>query len=179
MALPEIEAARRDALVGRLFEAGVAAYDLLVIYLGDRLGLYAAMGDGGAVTAADLAARTGVAPRYAREWLEHQAVGGFVDVDDVGAEPEARRYPLPAGHAAVLADPDTETPMTAMSRFVVGTAATMPAILQAFRTGSGVDWADYGPDVIEAQEAFNKPVFLGQVHEWIPPPPPPHAPAPA
>jgi ubiquinone/menaquinone biosynthesis C-methylase UbiE len=54
-----------------------------------------------------------------------------------------------------------------MSRFVVGTAATMPAIMEAFRSGGGVDWADYGADVVEAQEAFNKPVFLNHVHEWI------------
>jgi ubiquinone/menaquinone biosynthesis C-methylase UbiE len=167
MPLSDTETNRRDALAGRLFEAGVAAYDLLVVYLGDHLGLYRAMGDGTALTAPELAAKAGISPRYAREWLEHQAVGGFVEVDHVTADPDARRYTLPAGHAAVLADPDTELPLAAMSRFVVGTAATMPAIMEAFRSGGGVDWADYGADVVEAQEAFNKPVFLNHVHEWI------------
>jgi hypothetical protein len=30
---------RRDALVGRLFEATLGAFDLLAVYIGDRLGL--------------------------------------------------------------------------------------------------------------------------------------------
>src|SRR6478609_3878210 len=81
MALSDTEIARLDALAGRLFEAGVQAYD--------RLGLYEAMGDGKPQTAVGLSTRAGIAPRYAREWLEHQAVGGFVEVDDVTADPEA------------------------------------------------------------------------------------------
>ena len=40
--------------------------------------------------------------RYAREWLEHQAVGAILDVDDVAAAPDDRRYTLPAAHADVL-----------------------------------------------------------------------------
>jgi 2-polyprenyl-3-methyl-5-hydroxy-6-metoxy-1,4-benzoquinol methylase len=167
MDLTEAEATRRDAMAGRLFEAGLGAYDMLVIYIGDRLGLYRAMGDGAAVTASELAAQAGIAPRYAREWLEHQAVGGLIDVDDVAAAPDERRYTLPAGHAAILADPDSLIPMAPLARFIVGTAATMPAILAAFRSGEGVDWADYGPDVIEAQASTNKPQFLAYVGDWI------------
>ena len=34
------------------------------------------------MTSSELAARTGVHERYAREWLEQQAVTGLVDVDD-------------------------------------------------------------------------------------------------
>ena len=33
----------RDALVDRLFGAALGAFDLMGVYLGDRLGLYAAM----------------------------------------------------------------------------------------------------------------------------------------
>jgi hypothetical protein len=38
---------RRDALVERLFEATLGALDVLAIYVGDRLGLYRALRDGG------------------------------------------------------------------------------------------------------------------------------------
>ena len=44
-------------------------------------------------------------------------------------------------------------------RFPVGSAQRMPDLLEAFRTGGGVDWALYGPDVIESQEAANRPQF--------------------
>ncbi len=33
--------------------------------------------------------------------------------------------------------------------------------------GGGVDWADYGPDVVEAQEGVNRPQFAHLVGDWI------------
>ena len=62
-----------DAFVERLFGAVLATMDLQAVYLGDRLGYYRALA-AGALTSAELAARTGTAERYAREWLEQQAV---------------------------------------------------------------------------------------------------------
>ena len=159
--------ARRDALAGRMFEAVLGALDLQAVYLGDRLGLYRSLADDGPATAAELAERTAIHPRYAREWLEHQAVGGVLDVDDVAATPEDRRYTLPSGHEAVLLTQDSLALMAPLARFVVGSAQTMPALLEAYRTGGGVDWADYGPDVVEAQEVMNRPQFLHLVGDWI------------
>ena len=43
----------------------------------------------------------------------------------------------------------------------------LPALLDAYRSGAGIDWADYGPDVVEAQEAANRPQFLAYVGDWI------------
>jgi 2-polyprenyl-3-methyl-5-hydroxy-6-metoxy-1,4-benzoquinol methylase len=159
--------ARRDDLAGRLAGAVLASLDLQAVYLGDRLGLYRALEEGGPATASELAARAGIHPRYAREWLEHQAVGSVLDVDDVTAPPDARRYSLPAGHAAVLTDPESRWLVAPLARFVVGTAKTMPRLLDAYRTGAGVDWADYGPDVVEAQEGINRPQFHHLVGDWI------------
>lgn len=159
--------ARRDALAARLFEAALGALDLQTIYLGERLGLYHALADRGPATPSDLAERAGIDVRYAREWLEHQAVGGIVDVDDPGAAPEIRRYTLPDGHAQVLIDPDSLSLMSPIARFAVGFAQTLPALMAAYRTGEGVDWADYGADVVEAQEAINRPQFIHLVGDWI------------
>ena len=163
---PATAEARRDELAGRLMGAALGALDLQAMYLGDRLGLYRALADGGPATPAELAARAGIHPRYAREWLEHQAVGAILDVDDA-ADPDARRYVLPDGHAAVLIDADSPWLVAPISRFLVGSASTMPAVLEAYRTGNGVDWADYGPDVVEAQEALNRPQFAHFVGDWI------------
>jgi ubiquinone/menaquinone biosynthesis C-methylase UbiE len=160
-------AARRDELAGRLFAAVLGSLDLQAVYLGDRLGLYRALAEGGPATPPELAARAGIHPRYAREWLEHQAVGGNLDVDDVDAAPDARRYTLPDGFADVLVDPDSPALLAPLARFMIGSAATMPALLEAYRTGGGVDWSDYGDDVVEAQEAINRPQFLAFVRDWI------------
>ena len=54
---------------------GARALELQTVYLGDRLGLYRALAEGGPAHPAELATRAGIPPRYAREWLEQQAVG--------------------------------------------------------------------------------------------------------
>jgi SAM-dependent methyltransferase len=43
----------------------------------------------------------------------------------------------------------------------------MPELLAAYRSGDGIDWADYGPDVIEAQESINRPQFDQLIGDWI------------
>src|SRR6187401_2327924 len=88
-----------EALAGRLFGAGVEAMELCSVQLGVQLGLYAALAEGPG-TVADLAPRTGVAPRYLLEWLRQQAIAGFVHVD--GDEPGSARYALADGVADVL-----------------------------------------------------------------------------
>jgi hypothetical protein len=88
---------QRDALVGELFEKIIGAMEVATVDLGDRLGLYRALADGGPATPAELAGRTGTHERYAREWLEQQAVAGILEVVDAGADGSDRRYGLPAG----------------------------------------------------------------------------------
>jgi 2-polyprenyl-3-methyl-5-hydroxy-6-metoxy-1,4-benzoquinol methylase len=158
---------RRDELAGRVFSALVGALEIQAMYLGERLGLYRVLADGGPATAPELAARADIDPRYAREWLEQQAVSSVLDVDAVDAQPDARRYSLPAGHEAVVVDFTSTSFMAPLPRFAMGIAQQMPAVLDAFRTGAGIDWADYGPDVIEAQAAANRPQFLAYVRDWI------------
>jgi hypothetical protein len=62
--------AERDALAQRLHDAALGFFDILSIRLGDRLGLYETLADGGALTSVELAVAAGIAERYAREWLE-------------------------------------------------------------------------------------------------------------
>jgi hypothetical protein len=84
-----------DALVERLFAATIDTLELASVHVGNRLGFYRALADGGDATPGELAARTGTAERYVREWLEQQAVAGFLSVDDADAEAAGRRYGLP------------------------------------------------------------------------------------
>jgi hypothetical protein len=109
----------REQLVERLFGASIAALDLLHLWIGERLGLYRALAEGGPATAADLAARAGIAERYAREWLEHQAVAGLLVVDDAADRP-SRTFSIPPGHDEVLLDRDSLSYMTPLSPFQPG-----------------------------------------------------------
>ena len=81
--------ARRDELVERLFGSALGALDLLCVYLGDRLGLYKALADAGPSSSAELASAAGVNERYAREWLEQQAMTGIPLIENSSSVPGA------------------------------------------------------------------------------------------
>ena len=167
MTMEATEIERRDALAGRLFEAALGAFDLLTIHLGLDLGLYAALRPG-PLTPAELATRASVNARYAREWLEQQAVTGILEVNDAGADQDARRYALPAGHAEALLDVDSPAASQAMLRFVASGGQVLPRIAAAYRSGAGVPWDAY-PGIVVAQELANRPLFKHVLTtEWLP-----------
>jgi 2-polyprenyl-3-methyl-5-hydroxy-6-metoxy-1,4-benzoquinol methylase len=160
---------RRDGLVERLFGSALGAMDLLCVYLGDRLGLYRALVDTGPSTSAELASVAGVDERYAREWLEQQAMAGILEAQDPSASDADRRYAVPAGHEEVLLDGGSLNHMAPMAQLVVACALPIHAVVEAFRTGDGVPYADYGADLHEGQARFTQPLFdnlLGT--DWLP-----------
>jgi 2-polyprenyl-3-methyl-5-hydroxy-6-metoxy-1,4-benzoquinol methylase len=165
----EAASERRDALSARIFQATLGCIDVFSIYLGDRLCLYRTLADGGPATSAELAERTGTTERYVREWLEQQAVAGLLEVDDASASAAERRYAIPPGHDEVLLDPESLTCGPALARIVAGTAGHVPEILQAFRTGGGVPYSQYGADAREGQAGGNRPSFVNFLGTtWLP-----------
>ena len=161
--------ARRDELVERLFGSALGALDLLCIYLGDRLGMYKALADGGPSTSSELASAAGVNERYAREWLEQQAMAGILEAVDPEASDAERRYAVPAGHDEVLLDAGSLNHMAPMAQLLVGSVLQIHAVMAAFRTGEGVPYADYGADLHEGQARFTQPMFDNLLaSDWLP-----------
>jgi 2-polyprenyl-3-methyl-5-hydroxy-6-metoxy-1,4-benzoquinol methylase len=154
---------RTGALVERLFGDILGTVSIFSIYLGDRLGLYSALASGGPATSVELAARAGIAERYAREWLEQQAVNELLTVVEPSDDAARRRYALPAAHAAVLADRDSLTYFAPFARLSGAVGAQLPALVDAYRTGGGVSWGAFGADMREAQGDANRPMFLHQL----------------
>ncbi len=162
-------AARADAMVERVFSSVLAAFDVFAISLGDRLGYYRALQEIGPQNSAQLAANTQTNERYAREWLEQQAVSGFLEVDSPSDDDNLRTYRLPEELAAVFVEPGHPLNATPMARLLTGAAAPFEALVSAFRTGDGVTYEEYGVDLMEGQAAMNRPQFeqaLGA--EWLP-----------
>ncbi|MCB0968771.1 MAG: methyltransferase domain-containing protein [Ilumatobacter sp.] len=158
--ITEIDEERLERFAGRFFEAVLGAQEVQAAYFGEHLGWYAALGEHGPLTAPELATATGTHQRYVQEWLEHQAVAGWIEVDDVTAAPLARRYHLPAEHAAVLTDPDALTHLAPLARFTVGIGRHVDELARVYRDGGGVSWDDMGDDLRLAQAALNRPMFL-------------------
>jgi SAM-dependent methyltransferase len=165
--LTEEDGARVEEFAGSLFMAALGAFEALNVELGLRLGLYEKLADRGALTSSELADAGGVHERYAREWLEQQAVAGVVEVDDAEASAGARRFTLPPAHAHVLLERDSEAYMAPAVNFVPLGGWAVDAVVEAFRTGGGVPYADYG--IHDIQAAFTRPVFLNRLtQEWLP-----------
>ncbi len=156
-----------QALVERLFTATIGTLEIASVHIGGRLGFYRALADGGEATPNELAARTGTAERYVREWLEQQAVAGFLSVDDPAAEAGERRYGLPAAHRPVFVDDADLNYLTPLARLAVGVCRPMDALLEAYRSGGGVPYEAYGADVHEGIADLNRPMFANQLAGWL------------
>ena len=133
-----------------------------LVVIGDRLGLYRAMGDGQPVTPEELAERTGTDPRYVREWLSNQAAGGYVTYAD-------GRFRLTPEQSFALAQEGS--PAFVPGAFQVATALIKdePKITDAFRTGAGVGWHEHNHDLFAGTERFFRPGYSANlVSAWIP-----------
>ena len=147
-------------LADRLVAAVTGAFEAAAVDLGDRLGWYRAL-VGAPATAPQLADRTGTDARYAREWLEQQAVAGYLTVDDVRAGPDERWYSLPDEHRAVLVDEVDPMFTTPLARVAMTFTRNLPRLAEAYRDGGGLSWAEMGPEAREGQAAANRPFFMG------------------
>ena len=64
-----IDEAKLNELMGRMLGDLGGAFSIALVRMGDSLGLYKALHTKGPMTPAELAAATGTAERYVREWL--------------------------------------------------------------------------------------------------------------
>jgi len=147
-----------EALAERLFRATLSTVDLMTVFLGDRLGWYRSLAEDGPANARQLAERTGTHPRYAREWLEQQAVTGLLTVEQDG-EAEERVFDIPPATVEVMTDELSLNYLAPMARMFGAVGPAMPDLLEAFRTGGGVSWNQLGDDAREGQADGNRPWY--------------------
>ena len=169
---PSSEAGRRDdeqreALAERLFAGLLGFGELLSVHLGLELGLYATLHTGGPADPGELAERAAIHPRYAREWLEQQAAAGFLEVAADDGDADRRRFALAAGHAEALLDPDSPAAVAAIGPAVLGVASAFDSVAEAYRSGGGVSFADYGAGVRHGIGGMNRPMFTNDLASWL------------
>jgi SAM-dependent methyltransferase len=158
------EGTPRERFGRRLTDATNGAFDVATAYLGLRLGLYRSLADNGPASAAELAARTGTNERLVREWLEQQAA---TEILETTREADGWRFALPPDHAAVLLDPDALDGFGGTILAQIASLAVVPRLVDAFRTGAGIPFADYGADMMEGQAASTRPVYDTELSTWL------------
>lgn len=160
MALVELTAALED----RLVSSATAALEMYSIHIGRQLGLYDVLAEAPR-TPAQLGEAAGIHPRYAREWLEQQAVAGFLKAENEAEVQDERRYRLEPEAAAVFTSGEDPRHVAPLADLLAGIGMTLDKVTAAYRTGGGVSFADYGPHMMHGQGAINRPAF---VHDLVP-----------
>lgn len=160
----ESQGAATTQFAERVFGSALGAFETLSISLGDRLGWYRALAEYGPLSSSELARRTATDERYTREWLEQQAVSGILTVDETDADvadvaASDRHFALPAAHAEVLTDEMSLDYLAPVARMIAASAAQLPQLADAYRTGGGVSWQQLGDDAHESQGDVNRPWF--------------------
>jgi SAM-dependent methyltransferase len=156
-----------ESVAERILADTVTFAEHLSAWLGLDLGLYAAMQHRGPVSAERLASDAGIAPRYAREWLEQQTVAGYLVCVDPTVAADERLFELPSAVAGVLLEPDSGAhlgPLLDMARELGG---LMGRVADAYRTGEGIPYTDYGDRFRHGIGGLNGPTFDTQLASWL------------
>jgi SAM-dependent methyltransferase len=118
----------------------------------------------GPITSSELAARTGTAERYVREWLGNQAAGGYVSYDPVDGT-----FELPPEHAMVVANEGSPVFLGGAFESIASCYADHDLFVDAFRTGTGIGWQEHDDRLFSGVLRLFRPGYAAHlVGEWLP-----------
>ena len=159
-----IDPAKLDEFMGRFVGDLGATMSAALVVIGDKLGLYRAMGDGELLTADEIASRTGTDARYVREWLCNQAAGGYVSYDPAG-----ERFFLTPEQSLALAQEGSPAFVPGAFQLATSLIKDEEKIARAFQSGRGVGWHEHHHDLFTGTERFFRPGYAANlVSSWIP-----------
>jgi SAM-dependent methyltransferase len=162
--MAQIDPNTLEQLLGKMVGDLGAAVNGALVMIGERLGLYRALAEQGALDAPELARATGVAERYVQEWLSAQAAMGYVSYDT-----EAGRFHLSPEQTAVFADRESPFLMTGGFDSIAAVYDDVGALTEAFRTGAGRSWGERCSCLFCGVEKFFRPNYKGNlVDGWLP-----------
>jgi SAM-dependent methyltransferase len=153
-----------EAFIGQVVTDLGAAFSGVLVNVGRKLGLYQALADLGACSAAELARATGIRERYVREWLANQAAGGYVAYDAA-----AQTYTLPPAQAMVLARDDSPVLMAPAFEVAASFWLDEDKLVETYRTGRGLGWHAHHHRLFCGTESFFRTGYRAHlVSAWLP-----------
>jgi SAM-dependent methyltransferase len=160
---PIVDVDKLNVFIGQFVTDLGAAVHTGMVVIGEKLGLYKALA-GGAMSSAELAARTQTDERYLREWLASQAAGGYITYDA-----STNKFSLSEEQAFALAMEDSPAYLPGAFELALGSLAAVPRIAESFRTGNGMAWHEHVDSVFHGCEKFFRPGYAANlVSSWIP-----------
>jgi 2-polyprenyl-3-methyl-5-hydroxy-6-metoxy-1,4-benzoquinol methylase len=163
-ATPAVDEAKLEQFMGQAVTDMGAAMNGVLVLIGGELGLWKAMEGAGALTAAEVAERSGVRERYVREWLSAQAASGYVEYDA-----DADTFTLPPEPAMAFANEDSPVYVLGGYHVISSGFKDREKIAERFRAGEGFGWHEHDPELFHGTEVFFRPGYQAHlVAEWIP-----------
>jgi len=134
-----------------------------LIYIGDRLGLFKLLAEH-AMTAEEIAQKTGLQKRYLEEWTKAMAASELLDYDS-----KTKAFSLSPEKALVLALDNSPFFVQGFTQMLPDHYAKVPEIIRHMKEGGGIPYSSYDHDTFEGTERFFKPGYLNfLVQQWIP-----------
>ncbi|WP_372782220.1 methyltransferase domain-containing protein [Phenylobacterium sp.] len=162
--MQDIDGDKLNGLVGKMLGDLGGAFSVPTVRIGLKLGLFDSLHSDGAASAKDLAARTGLAERYVREWSLAQAANGYIAYD-----PATDRFSLTPEQAMVFAVKDSPVYLSGAFDLVAEMISGQHKVEAAFRTGAGVAWGESSGCLFCAVGAFFRPGYVNAiVQAWLP-----------
>jgi SAM-dependent methyltransferase len=153
-----------EDFVGKVLTDTSGTMSILLAVLGDRLGLFKTLHEGGPSTSVALAARAGIQERYAREWLGGMANAGYVDY-----APDTGEFSLPPEHVPALVEEGGPYFFGGLFQEIPPLVGILDPLTDAFRNGGGVPFSAYGADLWDGMERFTNTWFENLLlQQWIP-----------
>jgi len=133
------DAERSERFAERMGAALNDAALAIMASIGHRAGLFDGMSRlARPATSGAIAAESGLAERYVREWLAAMTTAGVVDY-----APDDATYRLPPEHAAWLTRAATPNNLAVTAQFIPQLGAVHDLVLERFRDGRGTGYGDY------------------------------------
>jgi SAM-dependent methyltransferase len=145
----EIDEAKLGEFMGRMVGYMTGGALCFGIWLGDELGLYRALAEGGAQSADAVAKATSCHSRLVREWLDGQVAGGLVGYDAAAA-----LYELTPEGAAALADETSPVFVARGMNALISLGSDHHKIAAAFLGDGAMGWGEHHPRLFSGTEWF-------------------------
>jgi SAM-dependent methyltransferase len=159
-----VDEAKLNQFIGQILGDLGGAFSVPLVRIGDRLGLYRALHVSGPMTASELASKTNIAERYAREWLSQQAASGYLSYDG-----KSGKFTLPPEQAMIFAEPDSPVYLQGAFDLAVAMIENQALVEPAFRSGKGVGWGDQAQCMFCTVARFFRPGYHNNlVSSWLP-----------
>lgn len=133
----------------------------LMVSIGHRTGLFDCMAETPNARYGQIAAHSGLEPRYVKEWLGAMVTGGLVHY-----QPEDQTYHLPHSHAALLTRSASPDNIAVFAQYIGILGQVEDRIVDCFREGGGVAYEHY-PRFHEVMAEDSGQTVLAGLEDYI------------